>query len=220
MILATIMFLTNISLEELTVFLSKIDSLDIKTYILNKDILRAKAKDVEIPLSDEVKKALIEMNEYLFNGYDDEFVENNDIRPGVGIAAPQIDVLKKMFVIIAYDEHDELHEYGVINPKIVSHSEELTYLPTGEGCLSVDREVKGLIHRPKKISVEFDSYDFETGKVSHVKMRLKGYIAVVFQHEYDHLFGKLFFDHINKENPFYVPVNSKPIHFDFEDEVE
>ena len=125
-----------------------------------------------------------------------------------------------MFVIIAYDEHDELHEYGVINPKIISHSEELTHLPTGEGCLSVDREVKGLIHRPRKITVEFDSYDFETGKVSHVRMRLKDYIAVVFQHENDHLYGKLFFDHINKENPFYVPANSKPIHFDFEDEVE
>ena len=86
--------------------------------------------------------------------------------------------------------------------------------------LSVDREVKGLIHRPRKITVEFDNFDFETGEVKHVRMRLKDYIAVVFQHENDHLSGKLFFDHINKENPFYVPANSKPIHFDFEDEVE
>ena len=178
------------------------------------------SEDVKLPLSKEDKQTMFDMYEYLINGYDEELAKKLNIRPGVGIAAPQIDVLKKMFVIVAYDEHDELHEYGVINPKIISHSEELTYLPSGEGCLSVDREVKGLIHRPKKITVEFDSFNFETGSTQHVKLRLKGYIAVVFQHENDHLSGKLFFDHINKENPLYVPVNSKPIHFDYEDETE
>lgn len=182
--------------------------------------IRKMSEDVKLPLSKEDKQTMFDMYEYLINGYDEELAKKLNIRPGVGIAAPQIDVLKKMFVIVAYDEHDELHEYGVINPKIISHSEELTYLPSGEGCLSVDREVKGLIHRPKKITVEFDSFNFETGSTQHVKLRLKGYIAVVFQHENDHLSGKLFFDHINKENPLYVPVNSKPIHFDFEDETE
>ena len=182
--------------------------------------IRKKSEDVKLPLSKEDKQTMLDMYEYLINGYDEELAKKLNIRPGVGIAAPQIDVLKKMFVIVAYDEHDELHEYGVINPKIISHSEELTHLPGGEGCLSVDREVKGLIHRPKKITVEFDSFDFETGSTKHVKLRLKGYIAVVFQHENDHLSGKLFFDHINKENPFYVPINSKPIRFDFEDETE
>ena len=182
--------------------------------------IRKISEDVKLPLSKKDRDTMLDMYEYLISGYDEELAQKLNIRPGVGIAAPQIDVLKKMFVIVAYDEHDELHEYGVINPKIVSHSEELTYLPSGEGCLSVDREVKGLIHRPKKITVEFDSFNFETGEVKHVRLRLKGYIAVVFQHEYDHLSGKLFFDHINKENPFYVPVNSKPIHFDFEDEAE
>lgn len=180
--------------------------------------IRKISEKVKLPLSSEDKEIILNMHEYLINGYDEEIANKYNIRPGVGLAAPQIDVLKQMFVIIAYDEHDELHEYGVINPKIISHSEELTYLPQGEGCLSVDREVKGLIHRPKKITVEFDNYDFENDKVNHIKMRLKGYIAVVFQHEYDHLSGKLFYDHINKDNPFYVPVNSKPIHFDFEDD--
>lgn len=180
--------------------------------------IRKNSEDVKLPLSKEDEKTLLDMYEYLINGYDAKKAEKLNIRPGVGLAAPQIDVLKKMFVIVAYDEHDELHEYGVINPKIVSHSEELTYLPGGEGCLSVDREVKGLIHRPRKITVEFDNYDFEHHKVQHVKLRLKGYISVVFQHENDHLYGRLFIDHINKENPFYVPNNSKVIRFDFENE--
>lgn len=180
--------------------------------------LRKQSENVTIPLSQEDKTLMLELYEYLINGYDEKLTKKYNIRPGVGIAAPQVDVLKKMFVIVAYDEHDELHEYGVINPKIISQSEELTYLKGGEGCLSVDREVKGLVHRPKRITVEFDSFDFEHEITVHKKMRLKGYIAVVFQHEYDHLFGKLFFDHINNENPFFIPSNSSPIHFDFEDE--
>lgn len=190
------------------------------SYIIKEDHedIRKPSENVKIPLSTEDKETMYNMYEYLINGYDEELAKKLNIRPGVGIAAPQIDILKKMFVIVAYDEHDELHEYGVINPKIVSHSEELTYLKGGEGCLSVDREVSGLIHRPKKITVEFDNFDFETGTTQHVKLRLKGYIAIVFQHEYDHLFGKLFIDHINKEQPFFIPSNSTPIHFDFEDE--
>lgn len=190
------------------------------SYIIkeNHEDIRKPSENVKIPLSKEDKETMYNMYEYLINGYDEELAKKLNIRPGVGIAAPQIDILKKMFVIVAYDEHDELHEYGVINPKIVSHSEELTYLKGGEGCLSVDREVSGLIHRPKKITVEFDNFDFETGTTQHVKLRLKGYIAIVFQHEYDHLFGKLFIDHINKEQPFFIPSNSTPIHFDFEDE--
>lgn len=179
--------------------------------------LRKKSDDVSLPLSEEDKNTIYQMHEYLVNGYDEKLCEELNIKPGVGLAAPQINILKKMFVIVAYDEHDELHEYGVINPKILSHSEQLTYLPNGEGCLSVDREIQGLVHRPKRISVEFDSFDFETGTTKRVKARFKGYIAVVFQHEYDHLFGTLFYDHINNDYPSYVPENSTPIHFDFEE---
>lgn len=186
----------------------------------NNPDLRVKCEKVELPLSDEDLSTLLKMNEYLEAGYDEEQSKNNDIRPGVGIAAPQIDILKNMFVIFAYDEKGVEYHFGVINPKIISHSEELTYLPSGEGCLSVDRVVKGLIHRPKRIKVEFDLYDFESGKVEHVSARLKNYIAVVFQHEYDHLFGILFYDHINKDNPMYIPSNSTPIIFEGQEQEE
>ena len=81
----------------------------------------------------------------------------------------------------------------------------------GEGCLSVDREVEGYVHRPKRVSVE--TYLYNKGKLVKVKLRLHGYPAVVFSHEYDHLNGVLFVDHINKDNPFYVPKNSTPIVF-------
>ena len=49
----------------------------------------------------------------------------------------------------------------VINPEILEKSVEMVYLPGGEGCLSVDREVSGLIHRPYKIRVQGYVYDFD-----------------------------------------------------------
>ena len=175
--------------------------------------IRKFSEDVKLPLSKEDEDILLSMNEYLELGYDPEAVEKYDIRPGVGLAAPQINVLKNMFVICAYDEEDTLFHFGVINPKIISHSEELTYLPMGEGCLSVTEENKGLVHRAKRIKVKFDLYDFESKEITSVTAKFKNYIAIVFQHEYDHLFGKLFIDRINKENPMHVPLNSSPIVF-------
>ena len=61
--------------------------------------LRKKCENVTLPLSEEDEKTLLLMNEYLELGYDEEQAAKYDIRPGVGIAAPQIDVLKNMFVI-------------------------------------------------------------------------------------------------------------------------
>ena len=178
------------------------------------DILRQKSVDVEIPLSDEDKEHLKEMNNYLALGYDAEYVKKHDIRPGVGIAAPQIGVLKKMFIIMAYDENGDYHNYIVINPKIISHSEEKIYIESGEGCLSVETCYNGYIHRYKRIKASCYLYDIEKDELVQTTLALKGYLSIIFQHEYDHLFGILFFDHIDKFNPFYVPENSSPLKFD------
>ena len=70
----------------------------------NNPDLRVKCEKVELPLSDEDLSHLLQMNEYLEKGYEENAEKKYDIRPGVGIAAPQIDVLKNMFVILAYDE--------------------------------------------------------------------------------------------------------------------
>ncbi len=69
-----------------------------------------------------------------------------------------------------------------INPKIVSHSVEKTYLTSGEGCLSVDRDVDGFVPRYARITVKAFDPD---GK--EFKKRLKGLPAIAFQHELDHL---------------------------------
>lgn len=175
------------------------------------NLLRLKSEQVKIPMSLEDKKTMEEMTEYIFNSIDDEIAKKYNLRPAVGLAAPQIGINKKMLVIYAFDEKGNEHFYPMVNPKLVSYSDEQTYLDCGEGCLSVTRETQGYVHRSKRVTVE--TYLYLDGKLSKVTLRLKGYIAVVFQHEYDHLLGTLFVDRINKENPFFVPENSKPIVF-------
>ena len=191
--------------------------------ILMKDItregnpvLRQKCIDVNIPLSVEDEKTLNDMIEYIINSQDDELAKKYGLRPGVGLAAPQIGVNKKMLVILSYDEEGHLHFYPMVNPKLISYSEEKTYLDCGEGCLSVDREVNGYVHRAKRVTVE--TYLYSEGNLKHVRLRLKNYISVVFQHEYDHLNGVLFVDRINKNNPFEIIENSTPVKFTSDEE--
>ena len=112
---------------------------------------------------------------------------------GVGLAAPQVGILKRIVVIDCTGE-DLL---VMINPKIIETSGEQT---GGEGCLSVDRETCGITPRHKRITVEAHLYNLQTQTVEFKKFDLKDYIAIVFQHEYDHLFGTLYVDTIMDEN--------------------
>ena len=175
-------------------------------------ILKEKCHDVTLPLSNEDIEQMESMIDYIFNSIDDEISKKYKLRPAVGLAAPQIGKTNKMLVIYCFDEDGNEHFYPMINPKLISYSEEMTYLDSGEGCLSVDREVKGYIHRAKRVTVE--TYLYLDNKLVFKKLRLKGYVSIVFQHEYDHLNGILFVDRIDKENPFKVPSNSTPVVFD------
>ncbi|MGG3845370.1 peptide deformylase [Aeribacillus composti] len=168
--------------------------------------LRQVAKEVELPASEEEKKILAEMLQYLKNSQDPEIAEKYGLRPGIGLAAPQINVSKRMIAVHVTDEKGKLYSYGLFNPKIVSHSVEQSYLTSGEGCLSVDREVPGYVPRYARIRVK--GVDLEGNEVD---LRLKGLVAIVFQHEIDHLNGIMFYDRINKENPFKEPENATPI---------
>ena len=174
-------------------------------------ILKVKSVDVVLPLSEEDENTLKSMIEYIFNSINPAIAEKYKLRPAVGIAAPQVGKNIKMLVMYCTDEYGNEHYYPMVNPRIISYSEELTYLDCGEGCLSVNRETHGYVHRPRRVSLE--TYLYDNGELKKVSLRLKGYPAVVFQHEYDHLNGILFVDRINKKEPFKVPENSRPIVF-------
>jgi peptide deformylase len=76
-------------------------------------------------------------------------------------------------------------------------------LDSGEGCLSVDRVVEGYVPRYSRITVKATTLEGD-----EIKLRLKGMLSIVFQHEIDHLNGIMFYDHIDKEDPYRHPDNA------------
>ncbi|MFC7372009.1 peptide deformylase [Fictibacillus iocasae] len=163
--------------------------------------LREKSAEVEIPIREEDKTTALALLEYVKNSQDPDIGPKFGLRPGIGLAAPQIGVTKRMIAVHVEGEDGELYSCAVINPKITSHSVQMTYLESGEGCLSVDRDVPGYVPRYAKLTVKGYSPDGEP-----VEFKLKGMPAIVFQHEIDHLDGIMFYDRINKENPFQPPA--------------
>lgn len=154
-------------------------------------VLREVAVEVPLPASEEDKRILQEMLEFVINSQDPELAEKFELRPGVGVAAPQIGISKRMFAVHVTDEQDQLYSMGLFNPRIVSHSIEETHLEGGEGCLSVDRDIPGLVPRYSRITVKGTNLEGE-----EVSLRLRGIVAIVFQHELDHLNGIMFYDRI------------------------
>ncbi|GAA0329673.1 peptide deformylase [Bacillus carboniphilus] len=163
-------------------------------------ILREITKEVPYPLTKEDKETMVCMLQYIKNSQDDQMVKKYNLRPGVGLSANQIGLNKRMFAAYFTDENNQLHEYTLFNPKIVSHSVSMIYLPQGEGCLSIDRAIPGFVPRYEKVKIRAINMDGE-----EVQLKLKGYASIVVQHEMDHLNGILFYDRINKENPYKLP---------------
>ena len=159
--------------------------------------LRLRSKAVEMPPSEEDRKTLSDMLEFVINSQDPEFTEKTGIRAGIGLAAPQINVLKRMIAIHISEEGAEPISMTFFNPRIISHSVEKTYISSGEGCLSVDENFPGFVPRHARIRVKANDLDG-----NEFEMTATGLLGICLQHEIDHLNGILFYDHINKENPF------------------
>lgn len=159
--------------------------------------LRAKNKDVTFPLSKEKQKLINDMLEHLYYSQIEKYAKKYDLRPGMGLAAPQMGVNENFFVICHEETENNFKNYVLINPKMISHSEELIYASEGEGCLSVNREVEGIV--PRYARVTFTGYDIDGNPV---KYRAREELSIAFQHELDHLNGILFVDHIDPNNPY------------------
>ena len=160
-------------------------------------IMRKRSLPVEMPLSKEDKETLDFMLNYLKRSQDEEYAKKHHIMQGVGMAAIQIGLLKRMFVIY-YEKEDEVIEYQLVNPVMLETSVKKCALEGGEGCLSVDNHHEGYVHRSYKIKLK--AYDALTDK--EIVITATGYDAIVLQHEYDHLNGVFYYDHIDSNNPF------------------
>ena len=164
--------------------------------------LRNISKEVEFPLTKKDKELIDTMIEYLHDSQIEELSEKYGLRPGMGMSAIQLGVPKRYFVVVNEiteegSDKQEFETYILINPKMISNSMEQIYVTDGEGCLSVNRPVEGIV--PRYARVTFEAYDME-GKKIHIRARED--LAICFQHELDHLNGILFTDHINPKNPY------------------
>lgn len=170
---------------------------NIKILDESNKILRQKSTDVTFPLDDKLKKLIDDSLTYLEMSQKDEYIEKYNLRAGMGLSFVQIGILKRIFVISEELDDGTFKRYTLINPKVISRSEELIYVGEGEGCLSINRYVEGIVPRNARITVE--AYDVDGNKF---KIRVREDIAIAFQHELDHLDGILFVDKIDKNDPY------------------
>ena len=160
--------------------------------------LRQKSKDVVFPLSKEEIKLIDQVIKQLTYSQIEEYEKKYNLRPGMGLAFPQLGIMKRVIIVVYEKEDGIFEEYVFINPKITSYSEELIAAETGEGCLSINREVEG--HVPRYARVTIEGFDALGNKIS---VRAREELAMAFQHEIDHLEGILFYDRISKVQPFF-----------------
>lgn len=167
--------------------------------------LETVAKEVKLPLSQQDKKLLKDLLAYVINSQDEAMVEAYDFRPAVGIAAPQVNVSKRMFAVHVTDFDGILYSYALVNPVLKEKGSKIIYVPGGEGCLSVDRETEGLTPRYDWVVFDALSYDIKTDELIPITIRVEGYVGIVFQHEFDHLNGIMYTTKLFSELP-----NAKP----------
>ncbi len=110
---------------------------------------------------------------------------------GVGIAAPQVGVLKQMVVVQRLDKDNEPFEV-YLNPIIKKYSDKKR--PCPEGCLSIPNKRAVTLDRAYTIWLEYETLDG-----LHKKEQINDFVSVIFQHEIDHLHGILFIDHLLQE---------------------
>jgi len=137
-----------------------------------------------------------------------DLIETMNEYGGIGIAAPQVHESVAVAIIDYQEDHpryadetaESLDEQGepeslpltvVINPKITVLEEETQGF--WEGCLSVP-ELRGLVYRPRKVQIDYLDLEAKPQKIV-----AEGFLATVFQHELDHLFGVLFIDRVKYE---------------------
>jgi peptide deformylase len=160
-------------------------------------LLRQRAQPVDLPLSKHDTQLLQALLHYVIRSQDKVYAEKHHLREGVGLAAPQVGISKRLLAI-SFPMDDKRIEYALANPIIISSSVKKVALHSGEGCLSVNEAYPGYVYRSHKITVK--AFDLLQNK--DITILAYGFEAIVLQHEIDHLNGVLFYDYIAKDDPF------------------
>ena len=120
----------------------------------------------------------------------DDMLETMYDAPGIGLAAPQIGLAKRMLVVDCAGRGETPQPMKIINPEIIAESDELASYE--EGCLSFPEQYAD-VKRPARVTVK---YLDETG--AEQTLDADGLLATCIQHEMDHLEGILFIDHLSR----------------------
>jgi peptide deformylase len=120
----------------------------------------------------------------------DDMLETMYAAPGIGLAAIQIGVPKRVIVMDLAREGEEPQPRYFVNPEITWRAEETA--PYEEGCLSVP-EIYDEVERPARVRLTYLNYDGE-----RIEEEAEGLYAVCIQHEMDHIDGVLFIDHLSR----------------------
>ena len=145
-------------------------------------LLKQKSVDIFIDSNDSI---LTHFTKRLYN------TVTNPASLGVGIAAPQVGILRNIIWVQRFDKKDHPFEL-YLNPKIIQYSKKRQNCL--EGCLSVPNRMDTLYSRSYAILIEYDKID----NSHHVEM-VEDFTAVIFQHEIDHLNGILYIEYLTKE---------------------
>jgi len=140
-------------------------------------ILREKSKTLE-KVDNELRKLL------------DDMIETMYAAPGIGLAAVQVGILKRLIVIDISKDKEKKNPLFLINPEIISRSKKTSIYE--EGCLSLPGHFAE-VERPAECQIKFVDYD---GKEK--ELQANGLLATCIQHEVDHLNGVLFIDYLSK----------------------
>ena len=119
----------------------------------------------------------------------DDMLETMRKAIGIGLAAPQVGVAKRIIVVDVAREGEKPHQMMLVNPEILWRSPELATF--SEGCLSLPEHYAD-VTRPEKIRLRYLDYQNEIREIE-----ASGLLATCIQHEIDHLDGVLFVDHIS-----------------------
>ena len=140
-------------------------------------VLRKVSEPVKI-VNAEIKKLM------------DDMLETMYAAPGIGLAAVQIGILKRIIVIDLSKEGEKKKPIFIVNPEIISKSSDLVSYE--EGCLSIPNQFAE-VERPNTCKIKF--LDYEGNKK---ELEAEGLLATCIQHEIDHLNGILFIDYLSK----------------------
>ena len=148
---------------------------------LGNPVLRERSQFVENIKGDRIQELI------------DNLISTVQQANGVGIAAPQVAMGDRLFVVasrpnLRYPQAPQMEPTAMINPRIIASSTEI--VKDWEGCLSIPG-IRGLVPRSRSIEIEYTNRDGQLHK-----QELTDFVARIFQHEHDHLDGIMFLDRV------------------------